>query len=78
MQALKPPPSSSHSKAAPASLEKVKLALSEETVPVGPESIVVSGAVVSTVQLYEAALLWLPAASLATTWKVCPPSARPL
>ena len=49
VQAAKPPPSSSHSKPAPASLEKVKIASAEPTVPTGPESIVVSGAVVSIV-----------------------------
>jgi hypothetical protein len=55
----------------------MKLASAERTTPEGPESIVVSGAVVSTVQLRLAPVdSWFPAGSVALTVKVCEPSAR--
>ena len=45
--------------------------------PVGPESIVVSGATVSTVKVRVAGVAsTLPAASLARTSNVCAPCAR--
>ncbi len=57
---------------APASREeKVNSALATVIVPEGPESIVVSGAVVSTVQVVEGGeASVLPAASVALTEKV--------
>ena len=63
-----------HSKVAPASEEKAKLARAELVSPLGPESIAVSGAAVSTVHLRNAGVASvLPAASLALTEKVCEP-----
>jgi hypothetical protein len=60
--------------------EKVKLAVVSAVVSAGPESIVVSGGVVSlarTVQVYEAGVgSTLPASSSARTSKVCDPTAR--
>jgi hypothetical protein len=51
------------------------VASAELVVPDGPESIVVSGAVVSTVQARESGVgSVLPAASVARTSKVCSPS----
>ena len=74
MQGAKAAASSAHSNVAPASLEKAKVAL----VPgVCAEVIVVSGAVVSTVQLWLAGLVSvLPAASVARTRNWCGPAAR--
>ena len=47
--------------------------------PLGPESIAVSGATVSTVQVRTASVASvLPAASVARTRKLCSPCARPL
>jgi hypothetical protein len=68
LQAPKAAPSSEHWKLEPVSLEeKLKLAELELVVPLGPESIVVWGAAVSTVTCttVEAGEL-LPAASVAT------------
>src|SRR5688500_13171009 len=84
VQAANADPSSEHSKVEPASsAEKVNVALALLVVAAGPDTIVVSGAVVSagasTVQLYPAGVASvLPAASVALTWKVWPPSARPV
>jgi hypothetical protein len=66
------PPSSEHSNVAPASPAlKANVALVLIVVAGGPEVIVVSGAVVSTVNIRLAALpSRLPAASLARTSKV--------
>ena len=65
-----------HWKVALVSLEeKVKLAEVLLTAPDGPESMLTLGATVSTVQVRVAVLL-LPAASIALTWKVCDPSER--
>jgi hypothetical protein len=84
-QAPKAPPSSWHSKVEFASEEEnVNEALFCFTVPEGPESMVVSGGVVScgggavlTVQVRVAGVAsTLPAPSLALTEKVCEPSAR--
>ena len=84
-QALKAALSSLHSKVLPASEEeKVNVALFCLMVPEGPESIVVSGAVVScggggtsTVKVLEAGMASVfPAASLALTEKVCDPLER--
>ena len=47
--------------------------------PVGPDVIVVSGAVVSTVNVRVAGVAsTLPAASIARTANVCSPAARPV
>ena len=52
---------------------------SADLLSLGGEAVmVVAGAVVSTVHVRVAALPWLPAASVARTWKVCSPSARPV
>ena len=57
----------------------MKVALVLLTAPVGPVPIVVSGATVSTVQVREAGVVsGLPAASVARTWNVCEPCARPV
>jgi len=78
VQALKPPPSSWQKKLAPDSLEKPRLALAELLGSVGWESTEGgAGAVVSIDHEKEAALLSLPAASRALTWKLCAPSASP-
>ena len=67
-----------HSKEEPgSSAEKPKLGLELEVVPVGPESIWVSGAPESIVKLREAGVgSVLPAGSVALTSKVWLPSAR--
>jgi hypothetical protein len=71
--------SSLHSKVEPDSLaENVKLAEVELVVPEGPDVIVVSGAVVSTVQVRLSAAPTLPAASVPRTSNVCWPSESPL
>ena len=79
MQAEKPPPSSSHSKLAPASV-LVKLN-DAELLPLGSgglPSIVVSGADVSIVHVNESGVgSGLPTPSIARTWKVWVPSDRP-
>jgi hypothetical protein len=73
-------PSSEQSKREPASpAVKAKAAVLEATVPVGPESIVVSGAAVSSVQVSSAGVgSALPAASIARARKLCGPSERPV
>ena len=59
--------------------EKVKVALAEAIVPEGPESIEVSGGIVSTLQAWEAGeASALPAASVAATSKVWGPSESPV
>jgi hypothetical protein len=59
--------------------EKLKSAELVLTVPEGPESMVVSGAVVSTVQVKSAGVgSVLPASSVAFTEKVWEPSLRPV
>ena len=70
------PVSSEHSKLDPGSLEwKVKLGVGSLVVPCGAESIVVSGALVSTVQVKLSGLAsGLPALSIALTEKVWGPS----
>ena len=85
-QVLKAALSSLHSNVLPASEEeKVKVALFCLIVPEGPESMVVSGAVVSagggggtsTVKVLEAGVAsTLPAPSVALTSKVCDPLER--
>jgi hypothetical protein len=74
LQGEKPAPSSRHSKLAPTSLEKVKVGVALSVGPAGPESIEVSGAVVSvgvlvaTVKLRDAGVpSVLSAASVART-----------
>ncbi len=73
-----PGPSRRHSKLEPVSLEEnANCGEAELIVPVGPESIVVSGATVSTVKVRVAGVAsTLPAASRARTSKVCAPCAR--
>jgi hypothetical protein len=56
--------------------EKVNVAPVAFVGSLGPDAIVTTGFVVSTVQLQVAALLALPAASTAATEKTCPPSVR--
>jgi hypothetical protein len=77
VQLAKAPASSAHWKLAPASEVNEKLAFAEFVGFVGDEAIVTAGATVSIVQVKLAAALALPAASVAFTWKVCEPSARP-
>ena len=81
-QPAKPPASSLHSKVDPDSLElNSKAAAFSVIVPLGPESIVVSGAVMSrsTVKVRVAGeASTLPAPSVARTEKVWEPLARPL
>ena len=69
-------PSSEHSKVAPCSDEKPKLVCAVEVEPsAGPESIWVSGAVASIVQLLVAGDgSTLPTASIAWTLNECGPS----
>jgi hypothetical protein len=79
VQGWKPAPSSSHSKVEPASLaEKANVGdVSFDGLP-GWLVIVVSGALRSIVQVYEAGVASvLPAASVARTSKVCEPALRP-
>ena len=78
VQLPKGAPSMEHSKVDPASEEeKLNVASGTVIVPEGPESIAVSGTVVSTVQFCAAGLASvLPTASMALTWKVCDPSER--
>ena len=76
-QEAKPPASSWHSKVEDSLAEKVKVASAELEGSAGPESMVVSGSVVSTVQVWEAGVASvLPAGSVAWTSKVWAPSAR--
>jgi hypothetical protein len=79
-QLVKLPESSLHSKVAPGSSEdNTNVAELEAVVPLGPESIVVSGAVASIVHVRVAGLeSTLPAASIALTVNVCAPSDRPV
>ena len=76
MHELNPPPSSAHSKVDPDSVAvKAKLAAAEELGLLGDAVMVVFGAVVSTVHVYEAGVAsTFPAGSVARTWKVCEPS----
>jgi hypothetical protein len=53
-------------------------ALVEFVFAVGLDVIVTTGAVVSIVQVVEAMSLTFPAVSVARTWKVCVPAARPV
>ena len=79
MQVSQAPESSWHSNEPPLSPVKVNDAVVEATVPLGPPVTVVSGAVVSTVNVREAGVASaLPAASLARTEKVCEPSPSPV
>ena len=72
-------PSSEHRNVELGSLEKLKLAEELRTRPDGLSVIVVSGGVVSTVQVLVAGLSSrLPALSRARTWNVCVPSLRPV
>ena len=78
-QAAKAAPSSAHWNVAPASFDvNVKSRWCSRSA-VGPVAIVVSGATVSTVQVREAGeASTLPAVSVARTWNVCEPCARPV
>ena len=77
MQEDQLPESIRHSKVAPASEENEKLAEVEVVEAAGWAVIVVSGAVVSTVQVLEAGVAsTLPAVSMARTEKVWEPSER--
>jgi adenine deaminase len=78
VQAAKTPASSLHSKVLLASVDvKLKLALVLLVVAAGLAVIVVSGAVVSMVQVKLAGVASvLPTASVARTWKVWLPTAR--
>jgi hypothetical protein len=71
--------SNEHWKVEPSSLElKPNDADAEATTPLGPDEIVVSGGVVSTVHERAAGVAsTLPAASIARTRNVCDPSAMP-
>ena len=80
VQASQAPSSSLHSKVASGvgRAENASVAVVDATVPVGPESIVVSGATVSTVQVRVASVASvLPAASVARTRKVWAPWREP-
>ncbi len=73
----KAPSSTRHSYVTPAPPENSKAGVGSSVVPVGPEVIVVSGAIVSTVNVRAAGVgSTLPAASSARTSSVCRPSAR--
>ena len=80
VQAEKPPPSTWHSKLVPPSGElNAIVALSDPSTALGPLSITVSGATVSTVQVTLAGLAsTFPAASIARTSNVCEPSLNPV
>src|SRR5581483_5307400 len=75
-QAANDPESTRHSKLDPDSEEEnAKVGVASLVVPAGPESIVVSGAVVSTVNVRESGVeSVLPAWSVARTKIVCEPS----
>jgi hypothetical protein len=79
VQLAKPPPSSWHWKVLPASVDvKLNVADVELLGFGGLAVIVVFAAVRSTVQVTLAGVgSLLPAGSVALTWKVCAPSARP-
>src|SRR4051812_30446019 len=77
MQATNGAPSMAHSYVAPSSLENPNTAVAELTRSLGPESMVTTGAPVSTVKLRVASPPALPAASTAMTRNVCGPSATP-
>jgi hypothetical protein len=78
LQTAKAPVSTRHWKLAPGSLENPNVGVESFVGPAGPESIVVCGAVVSTVQVKLAEVeSGLPARSTARTSKVCEPWARP-
>ena len=72
------PPSKRHSNVVPSSLEeKPNVGVGSFVAPAGPESIVVSGGLLSTLKLRwagEASLF--PAGSMARAWKLCGPSAE--
>jgi hypothetical protein len=74
------PASSLHSNVEPVSEEEnSKVALVELESAGAPESIVVWGSVVSTVQVRLAPVgSWFPAGSVALTVNVCEPSGRPV
>src|SRR5918998_2191183 len=75
VHAAKAAASTRHWKLAPASLENPNVGVESPVSPVGPESIVVCGAAVSTVIARLAGLASvLPAASVARTSNVCAPS----
>src|ERR671915_2562138 len=74
VQAAKAAASTRHWKLAPASLENPNIGVESPVKPVGPESIVVCGAAVSTVIARLAAAPVLPAASVARTSNVWAPS----
>src|ERR671914_763962 len=74
VQAVKAAVSTRHWKPAPASLENPNVGVESFVSPVGPESIDVCGAAVSTVIARLAAAPVLPAASVARTSNVCAPS----
>jgi hypothetical protein len=76
VQAAKDPPSRRHWNVAVVSGEwNVNVALAEPTVPLGPVSITVDGATVSTVKLRVAGVASaLPTTSRARTWNACWPS----
>src|SRR5205807_6819393 len=77
-QAVNGAASREHSKVAgDLDAENEKLALVEFVIADCEVSSVVSGGVVSTVQVYEAGVASVPTGSVARTWKVCEPSARP-
>ena len=80
LQAANEAESKLHWKLEPASEEeKLKVGVASLVSPEGPESIVVSGSVASTVKPWESGLgSGFPAASTALTWKVWKPSARAL
>ncbi|HYZ29413.1 MAG TPA: hypothetical protein VE570_10185 [Thermoleophilaceae bacterium] len=79
MQLANASPSNEHPKLAPDSLvEKLKLADGLVVVPAGPELIMVSGGVASTVHARVAGLgSTFPASSRARTLKLCTPSESP-
>src|SRR5215210_7420913 len=75
-QPLQAPPSTRHSNVVPSSSEeKPNVGVVSFVAPAGPESIVVSGGLLSTAKTRwagEASVF--PAGSIARTWKVCGPS----
>jgi carotenoid cleavage dioxygenase-like enzyme len=78
VHAAKAEPSSAHSNVAPASDEKLKLGLASLLGFVGALVIDALGAAVSTDHVELAAAPVLPNASIALTWNVWLPSARPV
>ena len=72
------PSSAQRNVAEPSSLENVSVASRVATVPVGPVSIVVDGAVRSIVHACVSGVMSaLPAASVANTRSTCGPSTKP-